>query len=169
MLHKRLINVWVGKCPSYNLCLGGFNSVNQRIPLLDVSAQCVQRIKNIYRNHWSGKRQQKASEPGLPARIADQRLCILHPTSWARSTQGRRNTRTNGYTGSLEGKPSFHEWGTNSVALGGITYLKDQQMPKALFDELKTCYSGVQIAELTFAVAGINAWNRIAISIHQSV
>jgi alkylhydroperoxidase family enzyme len=42
-------------------------------------------------------------------------------------------------------------------------------MPKALFDELKTCYSGVQIAELTFAVAGINAWNRIAISIHRSV
>ena len=50
-----------------------------------------------------------------------------------------------------------------------VTYLKDQQVPKELFDELKTRYSDVQIAELTFAIASINAWNRIAISMHRAV
>ena len=50
-----------------------------------------------------------------------------------------------------------------------VTYLKDQHVPKELFDELKTCYSDTQIAELTFAIASINAWNRIPISMHRAV
>jgi AhpD family alkylhydroperoxidase len=50
-----------------------------------------------------------------------------------------------------------------------VTCLKDQQVPKELFNDLKTCYSDTQIAELTFAIASINAWNRVAISMHQAV
>ena len=50
-----------------------------------------------------------------------------------------------------------------------VTYLRDQQVPKELFDELKNCYSDTQITELTFAIASINAWNRIAISLHRAV
>lgn len=50
-----------------------------------------------------------------------------------------------------------------------VTCLKDQQVPKELFNELKTSYSDSQIAELTFAIASINAWNRIAISMHRPV
>lgn len=39
----------------------------------------------------------------------------------------------------------------------------------ALFDALKRHFEDVQIAELTFVVATINAWNRIAISMRQPV
>ena len=50
-----------------------------------------------------------------------------------------------------------------------VTFLNGQQVPKEQFDELRTCYSDTQIAELTFAIASINAWNRIAISMHRAV
>jgi AhpD family alkylhydroperoxidase len=50
-----------------------------------------------------------------------------------------------------------------------VTFLKEQQVPKELFDELKTSYSDTQITELTFAIASINAWNRIAIPLHRAI
>jgi AhpD family alkylhydroperoxidase len=49
-----------------------------------------------------------------------------------------------------------------------VTLLRDQQVPNALFSELKRSFSDTQIAELTFAIANMNAWNRIAIPLHQA-
>lgn len=50
-----------------------------------------------------------------------------------------------------------------------VTFLREQEAPQALFDELKTCYTDAQIAEMTFAIAAINAWDPVAVSMRRPV
>jgi AhpD family alkylhydroperoxidase len=50
-----------------------------------------------------------------------------------------------------------------------LTRIGDGVPDDVLFDALKRHFEEVQIAELTFAVATINAWNRMAISMRQPV
>ncbi|WP_430432575.1 carboxymuconolactone decarboxylase family protein [Methyloversatilis sp.] len=50
-----------------------------------------------------------------------------------------------------------------------LTRIGDGAPEDAQFDALKQHFSDAQIAELTFAVATINAWNRIAVSMQQPI
>jgi AhpD family alkylhydroperoxidase len=45
-----------------------------------------------------------------------------------------------------------------------VTRVADSRVPDALYDEVRKQFSEKEIANLTFAVAAINAWNRLAIS-----
>lgn len=45
-----------------------------------------------------------------------------------------------------------------------VTRVADSRVPDALYDEVRKQFSDKEIANLTFAVAAINAWNRLAIS-----
>ncbi|WP_287496151.1 carboxymuconolactone decarboxylase family protein [Pandoraea sp. CB10b_02] len=45
-----------------------------------------------------------------------------------------------------------------------VTNVQDAHVPDALFADLRAHYDDRQIADLTYAIATINAWNRLAIS-----
>ncbi|MDB5035031.1 MAG: alkylhydroperoxidase [Chlorobi bacterium] len=47
-----------------------------------------------------------------------------------------------------------------------VTVLKDQQVPVEEFEHARLQFSDVELTELTFAIAAINAWNRLAIAFH---
>ena len=50
-----------------------------------------------------------------------------------------------------------------------LTEIIKSQAPDALFEALKPHFSEQEIAELSFAIVTINAWNRIAIGFRQPV
>ncbi|ALS67263.1 carboxymuconolactone decarboxylase family protein [Pandoraea apista] len=45
-----------------------------------------------------------------------------------------------------------------------VTNVQDGHVPDAVFDALRAHYDEKQMTDLTFAIATINAWNRVAIS-----
>lgn len=45
-----------------------------------------------------------------------------------------------------------------------VTRVAESHVPDAVFDEARSQLSEKELADLTFAVAAINAWNRVAIS-----
>ncbi len=50
-----------------------------------------------------------------------------------------------------------------------LTEIVESRAPDALFDALKPHFSSREIVELSFAIALMNAWNRIAIGFQQPV
>ncbi|QHE93656.1 carboxymuconolactone decarboxylase family protein [Pandoraea fibrosis] len=50
-----------------------------------------------------------------------------------------------------------------------VTNVQDGHVPDAVFDALRAHYDDKQITDLTFAIATINAWNRVAISFRSSL
>lgn len=50
-----------------------------------------------------------------------------------------------------------------------VTNVQDGHVPDDVFDEMRAHYDNKQIADLTFAVATINAWNRVAISFRSTL
>lgn len=46
-----------------------------------------------------------------------------------------------------------------------VTNIQDGHAPDAVYNELLTHFTNVEAANLTFVIATINAWNRIAISL----
>ncbi len=47
-----------------------------------------------------------------------------------------------------------------------VTNLRDRQVPDGAFEHAKQHFTDKELADLTFAIAAINAWNRIAIAFH---
>lgn len=47
---------------------------------------------------------------------------------------------------------------------GAVTHVAGSRVPDKLYDEVRQHFSERELADLTFAVATINAWNRLAIS-----
>ena len=45
-----------------------------------------------------------------------------------------------------------------------VTLITDGHVPDAVYDEARTQFGEKELADLTFAVATINAWNRLAIA-----
>ena len=45
-----------------------------------------------------------------------------------------------------------------------LTHIGDGHAPDAAYDRVRGQFSEVETADLTYAVAGINAWNRVAIA-----
>jgi alkylhydroperoxidase family enzyme len=45
-----------------------------------------------------------------------------------------------------------------------VTRVADSRVPDTLYEEISQHFSEREIANLTFAIATINAWNRLAIS-----
>lgn len=45
-----------------------------------------------------------------------------------------------------------------------LTQLGPEGVPDALYDKVRTQFSEQEISDLTFAVAGINAWNRLSVA-----
>jgi len=45
----------------------------------------------------------------------------------------------------------------------GMTHLKDGDVPDAIYDEVCRHFNTKEIADLSFAVAEINAWNRLMV------
>ena len=45
-----------------------------------------------------------------------------------------------------------------------VTHVAESRVPDALYDEARQHFSEKELADLTFAIATINAWNRLAIS-----
>src|ERR1700704_4406087 len=45
-----------------------------------------------------------------------------------------------------------------------VTLITNGQVPDAVYDEARTQFGEKELADLTFAVATINAWNRLAIA-----
>lgn len=50
-----------------------------------------------------------------------------------------------------------------------VTLIGETRAPQELFDALRPHFSDTEIADLTFAIATMNAWNRMAISMRQPV
>ncbi len=45
-----------------------------------------------------------------------------------------------------------------------ITRIADGQAPAAVYDEARAAFTEKELADLTFAIAAINAWNRLSIA-----
>jgi AhpD family alkylhydroperoxidase len=45
-----------------------------------------------------------------------------------------------------------------------VTLVSEDHVPDAVYDQVRSQFSETELADLTFAVATINAWNRLAIS-----
>ncbi len=50
-----------------------------------------------------------------------------------------------------------------------VTLIPQRQPGEAEFEALRAHFSDEQIAELSFAIGAINAWNRINVSLHQPI
>jgi uncharacterized peroxidase-related enzyme len=51
----------------------------------------------------------------------------------------------------------------------GITNISETHAPEADFEPLRQHFDEKEIVELTYAIAVMNAWNRVAISLHEPV
>jgi AhpD family alkylhydroperoxidase len=49
----------------------------------------------------------------------------------------------------------------------GVTLVSEGHVPDALYEEVRQQFSEKELTDLTFVLASINAWNRIAISLRE--
>ena len=106
-----------------------------------------------------------ARGPCLPARVADQWLCLLHRHAFARSPQGRlRGREARPRADVARGRRSGLGTGARGAPLGGVTRVAEIAVADAEFQAAAGQFSEKQLADLTIPIGLMNAYSRIAIS-----
>ncbi len=86
---------------------------------------------------------------------------VLHRRGWlARTPNIQRRSRYDTKAATVRRRPGRHRPGTGS----SLTNIKDTHAPDPVYDEARRHFSEKELADLSIAIAMINAWNRLAIS-----
>jgi alkylhydroperoxidase family enzyme len=98
-------------------------------------------------------------------RLPDQRLRLLHRHALEGRPRRRRKRAAPLRPGRLARSPYYTD--RERAALEwteALTNITDGHVPDAVYDAVRGHFSEKELADLTWAVAAINAWNRVSIA-----